>query len=275
MADTVDIFDRGVVRAHRDRAARLSARSNDEHGFLFREVAERLIDRLDDVPRKFPLALDLGCRNGVLARLLGGRGGIGSLIQCDLSLPMVERAAQGLGVVADDEWLPFAGARLDLVLSSMSLHWVNDLPGALVQIRRALKADGLFMAAMLGGETLRELRHALLEADLAEEGGASPRVSPFVDVRDAGDLLQRAGFVLPVADTDTLTVTYDDPLRLMSDLREMGETNAIREHRDRFSRRATFARAADIYRQTFAAADGRVPATFQIVYLTGWTPGMS
>jgi len=186
-----------------------------------------------------------------------------------------EGLLQGLGVVADEEWLPFASARLDLVLSSLSLHWVNDLPGTLIQIRRALKPDGLFLAAMLGGETLRELRHALLEADLAKEGGASPRVSPFVDVRDAGDLLQRAGFVLPVADSDTLTVTYDDPLRLMRDLRGMGETNATHERRDRFSRRATFSRAADIYRQTFAAADGRVPATFQVIYLTGWTPRTS
>jgi SAM-dependent methyltransferase len=274
MADAVEIFDRHTVRAHRDRAARSSVRSSDDHGFLFREVAERLIDRLDDVPREFPFALDLGCRNGTLARLLDGRGGIRSLIQCDLSLPMVARA-EGIRLVADEEWLPFASARLDLVLSSLSLHWVNDLPGALVQIRRALKPDGLFLAAMLGGETLRELRHALLEADLAEEGGASPRISPFIDIRDAGDLLQRAGFVLPVADADTLTVTYDDPLRLMRDLRGMGETNAARERRDRFSRRGTFARAADIYRQTFAAADGRVPATFQIVYLTGWTPRAS
>ena len=168
--------------------------------------------------------------------------------------------------------MPFAEAVFDLVISDLSLHWVNDLPGALVQIHRSLKPDGLFLAAMFGGETLKELRQVLLETDLAEEGGASPRVSPFADVRDAGDLLQRAGFALPVVDLDTITVTYADAFALMRDLRGMGETNAVVERRGGFSRRTTMMAAARLYQERFQDRQGRAPATFQILYLTAWAP---
>ncbi len=270
MSDPLNLFDRRLLRRRRDRAAANLA----AHDFLFAEVAERLTERLDDVTRKFPRALDLGCHGGALARALGRRGGVETLVQCDLS-PAMARAAASAGrpsLAADEEALPFAPRSFDLVMSVLSLHWVNDLPGALIQIRQALKPDGLFLGALLGGETLAELRTALMEAELAEEAGASPRVSPFAEVRDAGALLQRAGFALPVADVDTIPVTYPDALALMRDLRGMGESNALVERRRTPTRRATLARAAAIYAEKFAAADGRVPATFQVITLTAWAP---
>ena len=275
MNDTPEIFDRRVVRRHRDRAAG-GIESND---FLLREVAERLVDRLEDVRRAFPRALDLGCHHGVVAEALAGRGGIESLVQADLSPAMARRAARrsaGNGpaavVVADEEALPFAEGSLDLVVSVLSLHWVNDLPGALLQIARALKPDGLFLAAMIGGDSLKELRTALMQAEMEIEGGVSPRVSPFADLRDLGSLLQRAGFALPVTDLDSITVTYPSALALMHELRGMCESGADRNRRRSLSRRATLARAAVLYEETFAGPDGRLPATFEIVYLTGWAP---
>lgn len=287
MSETPIVFNRRAVRRNRDRAAP----GLDRHDYLLAETAERLLDRLDDVKRDFPTALDLGCRNGTLAARLGRRGGVRTLIQCDLSEKMARAAARAgesprdlkeaplLGqttlpapaLVADEEALPFAEGTFDLVLSSLALHWVNDLPGTLVQIRRALKPDGLFLAALFGGETLKELRGALTEADLATSGGVSPRVSPFAQVRDLGQLLQRAGFALPVVDTDTVTVAYADPARLLADLRGMGEANATAARRKSFSRRALFAAARDRYPRA-DALEGRVPATFQIVYLTAWAP---
>ena len=269
-ADLIDVFDRALLRRRRDRAA-AGLRAHD---FLFAEAAERLADRLDDVTRKFPRALDLGCHDGTLSRVLAGRGGIETLVQCDLS-PAMARAAASNGaptLVADEEALPFAPESFDLIVSVLGLHWVNDLPGALIQIRHALKPDGLFLGAFLGGATLTELRTALLEAELAEEGGASPRVAPFAELRDAGGLLQRAGFALPVADADRLTVTYPDALALMRELRAMGESNTLRARRRGFTRRATLLRAAAIYAEKFADAEGRVPASFEIVTLTGWAP---
>ncbi len=264
------VFNRRVVRLHRDRAAPVL----DDHGFLLDEVGERLADRLTDVKRRFPFALDLGCHAGGMGRLLGRRGGIETLVQCDLS-PQMARRAGGLSLAADEEALPFAESSFDLVLSCLSLHWVNDLPGALVQIRRALKPDGLFLAAMLGGETCRELRTALAEAEVACEGGLSPRVSPFADVRDAGQLLQRAGFALPVVDCDTITVSYAEPLKLMRDLRLMGEGNALIDRRKGFTRRATMMDAAARYREMFGDERGRVTATFQAITMTAWAPDPS
>jgi SAM-dependent methyltransferase len=266
MSDPI-IFDRLQVRRQRDRAAAHLG----EHDFLLRESADRLADRLEDVTRGFPLALDLGCHGGELADRLRGRFGIETLVSCDLS-PNMARKAGGLAVAADEETLPFAEGRFDLVISNLSLHWVNDLPGALLQIRRLLKPDGLFLASLLGGETLRELRQVMMEAELAEEGGVSPRVSPFVDVRDAGALLQRAGFSLPVADIDRCDVTYGNPMTLLADLRGMGEANAVAARRKGFTRRATLLRALSLYQERFAGPDGRMPASFQILTLTGWTP---
>jgi SAM-dependent methyltransferase len=252
----------------RQRRAR-AARDLHAHDFLLREIAERLADRLSDIARSFPLALDLGARGSMLARMLNGRGGIETLFQSDGA---TRRGQAVLAVAADEEALPFKEQCFDAVLSNLALHWVNDLPGALAQIRSSLKPDGLFLASLFGTGTLAELRTALMEAELAETGGASPRVSPFADLRDAAGLLQRAGFALPVADLDTVTVTYGDFFALLRDLRGMGEANALIDRLKRPTRRTVFARAAAIYQERFANAEGRLPATFQVLFLTGWAP---
>lgn len=262
------VFDRRLLRMHRDRAAS----TVHGHDFLFREVAERLTERLDDVKRRFPLALDLGCHAGHVKRALQQRRNVGALVQCDLSPGMAALAGIGApAVAADEEALPFADSSFDLVVSSLALHWVNDLPGTLAQVRRCLKPDGLFLAAFFGGETLRELRDAFMQAELAEQGGASAHVAPFADIRDAGGLLPRAGFALPVADTETIVVTYRDAFGLMADLRGMGETN-VGMLRAAFTPRATLARMAQTYAERYGDADTRIPANFQVIYLTAWAP---
>lgn len=266
------IFDRHLLRRRRDRAAAAFG----DHDFLIAEVAERLLDRLDDITHRFPLALDLGCRTGLMSALRGGRGGIETLLQADLSPSMLGHArAAGPALVADEEWLPIRQGALDLVLSNLNLHWANDLPGALLQIHTALKPDGLFLGAMFGGRTLQELRDCLMRAELAETGGVSPRVSPFAEVADAAALMQRAGFALPVVDSETITVTYGDIMKLLADLRGMGEANLVVDRLHRPTRRSVIAHAAALYAQDYAAADGRLNATFQILFLTGWAPAVT
>jgi SAM-dependent methyltransferase len=196
------------------------------------------------------------------------------LIRADLALPMVQRAGRP-GLVCDEEALPFGHGRLDLIVSLLGLHSVNDVPGALVQMRAALRPDGLLLAALPGGRTLVELRHALTAAELEVTGGAAARIAPFMDVRDAGMLLQRAGFALPIVDSETITVTYGDALTLMRELRAMGESGPLAERTRPFLRRDVLVRAAEIYVQTFADARGRLPATFEILFLTGWAPDPS
>lgn len=270
MTDGMDVFDRRLVRLRRERAAA----DWSSHDFLFREVAERLAERLDDVQRRFPLALELGRRGDALTTALTTRAGIETVVRMGLSQSAV-RDADALAVAADEEALPFRDGVFDLVVSSLALHWVNDLPGTLAQARRALKPDGLFLAALFGGGTLNELRETLMDAEMAEEGGVSPRVSPFADVRDMGGLLQRAGFALPVVDVDTITVTFPDPLALMKDLRGMGEANAVKARRGGFLRRGTLGRAAQLYRERFSDSDGRIPATFRVLFVTAWAPAAS
>lgn len=267
MTDSMNVFDRRAVRMHRDRAAANFA----NYDFLLHEVAERLLDRLDDLTYQFPLALDLGCHTGELGKSIKGRGGVETLIQCDVSIPMVERAS-GLRVVADEEFLPFGGGKFDLVMSCLSLHWVNDLPGAFLQIRQALKEDGLFLGAMLGGDSLFELRNSFARAEMDQEGGVSPRFSPLARVQDIGNLLQRAGFALPVVDTDVITVSYGDPFKLLKDLRGMGESNAVHQRRKNFSRRNTLMAAVERYMTDHSGPDGRVPATFDVLFIAAWTP---
>lgn len=270
MSDAMTVFARHTVRQRRERAARHFA----DHDFLAREVGERLVDRLDDVRRPFPRVLELGSRRGLLRRLAEGRAGGDVWVESDLSPAMLASGAS-LRVVADEEALPFRGASFDLAISALCLHWVNDVPGTLVQLRHALKPDGLLLGALLGGQTLRELREVLGEAELDLEGGVSPRVSPFADVRDIGNLLQRAGFALPIADLDSLTVRYESPWRLLADLRGMGETNASVHRRRRFTRRSTLFAAMERYQARFGDAEGRVPATFQVIFFSGWAPDPS
>ncbi len=263
------LFDRRAWRAHRERAARQGLVD-----FLHAEIAERLVDRLDVVNREFAVALDLGARDGALGRMLAARRGSVRVVAAEPALPFLVQAPLRHGgplVAADPELLPFGAASFDLVVSNIVLHWVGDLPGALIQLRRVLRPDGLLLAAMFGGATLVELRTVLFEAQLAEEGGVSPMVSPAIELADAAALLQRAGFALPVADSEQITVSYPDMLALLRDLRGMGETNALAARR-RGLRRATLARAAALYAERFGDGAGRIPATFEILFLCGWAP---
>ncbi|WP_299443776.1 methyltransferase domain-containing protein [uncultured Rhodospira sp.] len=268
------VFDRRLVRQRRERAAA----GWDGFDFLIRETADRLVERLDDIARTFPVALDLGCHGGEVASALDGRGGIETLIQADLAPAMVRRAAATHGgpvLACDEEALPVAPGSLDAILSNLSLHWVNDLPGALVQARQALRPDGLFLASLLGGATLSELRTCLADAEIEITGGLSPRTSPLADVRDVGNLLSRAGFALPTVDADLITVRYESPLRLFQDLRGMGESNAVLMRRKGLGRRDVLMRAAELYLDRHASADGRAPATFEVITLTAWAPDPS
>jgi NADH dehydrogenase [ubiquinone] 1 alpha subcomplex assembly factor 5 len=265
-AEATTLFDRRAWRLHRDRAARSGCVD-----FLHSEVTNRLVERLDDVGRRFCTVLDLGTHNGALSRALEGRPEIETVIAADPSFVFLDRG-HGIRVAADPELIPFREGSFDLTVSVLALHWVDDLPGTLVQLRRVLKPDGLLLAAMLGGRSLAELRTALFEAELAEEGGVSPRVSPAADLSDIAALLLRTGYAMPVADTETLTATYPDAVALMRDLRGMGETNALSARRRTPLRRSTLARAAAIYAERFGLPEGRLPATFEILFLTGWAP---
>src|ERR1700744_5911956 len=223
-ANPIEVFDRDAVRRHRDRARR---QDGSDAGFLFAEAAERLWDRLADIKRPFVRALDLGSRDPQLAARLRDAG-IETVV-----------AGDAAHLRLDLEMLPFAPGSFDLVTSSLALHWINDLPGTLLQLRQILKPDGLLLANMFAGSTLDELRIALLEAESEVENGASPRISPFADGSDLAGLLQRAGFALPVVDSDRIAVDYPDAWKLMHDLRAMGETNASLLRHKHFTRRAT------------------------------------
>ncbi len=253
------VFDRALLRRRRERARALGPET-----FLIDRVAADLADRLGAVLRQFDVAVDLGTPGDAVRDALAGNAAIGRLIAAS-PLPDGD-------LVADEEALPFREGSLDLVVSALALQFVNDLPGALIQIRRALKPDGLFLAALLGGDTLTELRQSFAEAEAEIEGGVSPRVAPFADVREMGALLQRAGFALPVTDVERLTVRYSSPLILMGELRRMGATNVLTERRRTPLRRATLKRTAEIYARRFADPDGKVRATFEIVWLSGWAP---
>ena len=264
------LFDRALHRKRLDRAAKGFADAD----FLQRRAALDLVERLEVIMRDFPRAVDLSARHGAFRAALAespAAGRIGLLIEADLS-PAMLGGRGGPRLALDDERLPFAAASLDLVVSTLGLHWTNDVVGALIQIRQALKPDGLFLGAFLGGATLTELRQALTDAESEILGGAGSRVSPFADSRDAAGLLQRAGFALPVADVDRVKVSYEHPLKLLADLRQMGETNVLADRHPRALTRALLARASEIYAERFAGPGGRVSATFEIVTLTGWAP---
>ncbi len=267
MSSDAQLFDLHLLARRRDRAAPNAA----AHDFLLQRVTEDFLVRLGAVQRQFATVVDLGAHHGLLARGVGTLPG-GSLVISAESAWQMLKLCPTPRVLADYEALPFADGSLDLVVSGLTLHYVNDLPGTLVQIRRALKPDGLLLAAVLGGQTLMELREAFLLAESEVEGGASPRVAPFADVRDYGSLLQRAGFALPVTDTDVVTVTYSSPVALMQELRGMGATNVLVARRRTPLRRATLMRACEIYIERHGRPDGRIPATFEIITLTGWAP---
>jgi SAM-dependent methyltransferase len=249
-AAPTQIFDRALLARRHARAEKLGPED-----FLLARIAEDMTERLSAVMREFTSGVDIATPGAHLARRLAER------------MPPLARADFAAG-----ESLGLAPQAHDLALSALALHFVNDLPGALAQIRRALKPDGLFLAAILGGETLTELRQAFALAESEIEGGISPRVAPFADVRELGALLQRAGFALPVADCDRIIVRYGSPLNLMHDLRKMGATNILHERRRAPLRRATLLRMMEIYAARFADADGKIRATFDVVWLTGWSP---
>ncbi len=264
------IFDRRLLRWRKARAA--AAMSG--YGFLLEHVVTDLAERLSIMQRQFGLGVDLGAHGAALSQGLMNTGKVTRMLRA-ASISQLSGAADAASVLCDEEALPFAPQSLDLIVSGLTLQLVNDLPGALLQIRQALKPDGLFLAAMLGGRTLEELRAAFASAEIETAGGLSPRVAPFADVRDLGRLLQRAGFALPVADTEVLRVTYPTPLALMRELKAMGASNLLRDRRKVPLRRATLAAAATNYARDFGDAAGRVAATFEIVTLTGWAPHAS
>ena len=258
-----------MLRTRRRRAAAALKPAT----FLLDRVAGDLADRLTAVQRRFDLALDLGTPGEAARTALRDVASVGTIVAAAFPERGASRAAPF--VVADEEALPFRDTALDLVVSALALQFVNDLPGTLVQIRRALKPDGLFLAALVGGETLTELRQSFAAAESETTGGISPRVAPFADVRDLGALLQRAHFALPVTDRDRVTVRYDSAFALMHDLRRMGSTNVLIDRLRRPLGRTTLMRMAEIYRERFADPDGRVRATFEIVWLSGWAPHAS
>jgi SAM-dependent methyltransferase len=262
---TPELFDRKLLLARRKRALKLGAET-----FLLDRVAEELVERLAAVKRHFPLALDLGTPGDSLSRALANSGQVDRVIASE---PLVASHGENFARIAsDEEMLPFCEASFDLVASALSLQWVNDLPGTLVQIRRALKPDGLLIAALIGGETLHELRESFAIAESEISGGASPRVSPFAEVRSLGSLLQRAGYALPVIDSDRHVVRYRTPFDLFRDLRRMGATNALLERSRKPLTKKIVSRAAEVYAERFSDPDGRLRATFDVLWISGWAP---
>jgi SAM-dependent methyltransferase len=246
------LFDRALLRVRRKRAAQQGPAT-----FLLDRAAEDMAERLHAVLREFTNAADIGTAGDQVRNAVTKR--VGELAHIDLP-------------DSESEPLPLAPASIDLAVSALALQFVNDLPGVLAQIRRALKPDGLLLAAMVGGDTLTELRQSFAAAEAELEGGISPRVAPFADLRDVGALLQRAGFALPVTDVDRVVVRYDSAVALMRDLRRMGATNVLVERRRTPTRRATLLRMAQIYGERFADPDGRIRATFDVIWLSGWAP---
>lgn len=255
------IFDRALLRARQARAQSLGPAT-----FLLDRVAEDMAERLAVVLRTFEHVADLDTPTGAVRNALVSSGKVAAPSRASI------RTERELEIIVDENNRPFTDASLDLVVSGLALQFINDLTGALIQIRRALKADGLLLAAMIGGDSLNELRESFAQAESEVEGGLSPRVLPFADIRDLGGLLQRAGFALPVVDSDRVTVRYDTPIALMRDLRAMGATNILVERRRSPLRRATLRRMIEIYAERFADSDGRLRATFEIVWLSGWAP---
>jgi SAM-dependent methyltransferase len=240
------------------------------HDFLLQRFCIEVEERLSLIQRDFSAALVLGAHGGAVGALLD-RLGVKQITEAETVADLLP-SRSALKVVADEEALPFAEASFDLIIAPLTLQFVNDLPGTLLQIRRCLKPDGLFIGGLFGGATLQELRHAWLEAEAEISSGASPRVAPFADVRDLGGLLQRAGFALPVVDADSFRVRYASPLALMQELRAMGAGNVLSDRRRVPVSRGLLLLASQIYVDRFADPDGRIPATFEMLVMTAWAP---
>mmetsp|Transcript_13636 Transcript_13636/g.43552 ORF Transcript_13636/g.43552 Transcript_13636/m.43552 type:complete len:346 (+) Transcript_13636:1-1038(+) len=291
---SMHVFDRQVKLRQRNRAA--AAEDFGEYDYLRDEIAERLCDRLLDIKRKFPAALDLGCGAGSLVRSLGGRGGITSILQLDASAEMAKRAEAAAAAaveaagadpegtklrvetrVADEEAVELPAETFDLVMSNLSLHWVNDLPSVFAKVRAALKPDGVFLGAMLGGETLRELRSSFVLAEQERRGGIAPHVSPFAHVPDVGGLLQGAGFALPTVDTDVVEVPFADAAAVMSHLQRMGESFAGSGAQRALAGPETLLATASVLEEMYGVRDDdgtltHIPCTFQVIYFVAWAP---
>ena len=270
MSDTPLLFDRRLLRQRRARF--VDEIANRE--VLIAHVAREIAERVDIMLRPFPRALDLGAYRGLLGRNIAALKSVGEVFYAESVYEYAARCPRPT-VVCDEDLLPFANGVFNLVVSGLALHRVNDLPGSLIQIRRALAPDGLFMAAALGSNALSELRECLLEAEEEIERGASPRVSPFGDVRAYGALLQRAGFALPVTDAEDVTVIYPSPRELMREIRVLGGGNVLTARSKRPLSRRTLARAEELYRTRYGTPDGKVTATFQFVFMSGWAPDPS
>lgn len=264
------LFDRKLIQTHRKRAM---AKLTDGVDFLLARAADDLEERLATIERQFPLAVDLGGHTGLGARAIERSGKADEIVRIEQDHAFL--GGPFTNIIADDEALPLAPASVDLIVSLLSLQLTNDTPGTLFQIHQALKPDGLFLGAMAGGGTLGELRESLLAAEVELTGGASPRVAPFADVRDAGALLQRAGFALPVTDVESFTVRYDHMFALITDLRAMGMQNSLYGRSRKPLTRRFFARAAEIYAERFSDPDGRIRATFSFIWMSGWAPHTS
>lgn len=262
----ITVFDRIQIARQRTR----NAAPGENRFFLFDWAVNQIEDRLSVIRRAFPVCVQVGARGKPLDQ---NRFGIETLVTTDLATALLKNTRPA--VVCHEDFFPFAHQSLDLVVSPLCLHTVNDLPGALLQIRQSLKPDGAFVAAMLGGETLYELRQCLAEAELSLSGGMAPRVAPFADKPQMGGLLQRAGFALPVVDSDIVTVTYESVFSLMQDLRRMGEGNAVQSRDRRFTRRDLFLRAGELYAERFSEPNGKIRASFEIIFLLGWAPHAS
>lgn len=299
-----EVFDRELKRRQREWAFNIV--ESDYYDYLRKEAAERLVDRIEDISRSFPLALELGCHRGHIYELLnanpgldgkGGVGGIETLIQCDTSPSAIRHVAalaaaasssssppspssssretaplvETYTVLADEEFLPFKEGQFDIVLSSMNLHWVNDLPSTFLQIKNCLKPDGVFLGAMLGGSTLQELRYCFYLAEQERKGGLSPHASPLALASDVASLMQAAGFNLPTVDVDTVQISYPDAFTLMEHLGRMGEGTAAYNRHSAVGK-DTFLAMASLYQEMYGLEDGSVRATFQVIYMIGWAP---
>ena len=295
----MEVFDRRVKLLQRDRSARQDKDAREDFAVLRDHIGRVLVDRVEDIKKDVPMALDLGCYTGHLYDMIsevdglngkGGLGGIETLIQMDSSVDALKAAQRRVSegpaqsrvevhhVCADEEFLPFAENTFDIVLSNLSLHWVNDLPRAMAEIRKVLKPDGVFIGSMLGGSTLTELRSCMLMAEMEREGGMSTHTSPMAHVSDCGGLLQGAGFTLPTVDTDVLTMEVPCAFTLMEHLQGMGESNAALSARSGV-RRDTLLAAAAAYQAGYGkdeegtdSVNGLVKASFQVIYMIGWSP---